>query len=68
VAIVELTELSGSETFLHLRPAAAAQAPLVVHQTGTRPRSIGERVDVFIDPDRLHAFDEAGRLAAASEL
>ncbi len=68
VAIVELTELSGSETFLHLRPAAAAQEPLVVHQTGTRPRSIGERVDVFIDPDRLHAFDEAGRLAAASEL
>jgi len=67
-ATVELSELSGSETFLHLRPADAGRAPLVAHQAGTRPRSIGERVDVFIDPKRLHAFDEAGRLAAASGL
>ncbi|MCP3982741.1 MAG: ABC transporter ATP-binding protein [bacterium] len=67
-AAVELAELSGSETFLHVRPSEAGQTVLVVHQAGTRPRSIGENVDVFIDPRQLHAFDEAGGLVAASEL
>lgn len=65
---LELAELSGSETFLHLRLASADEPSLVLHQAGTHPRAIGERLDVFIDPRKLHAFHESGGLAVAAEL
>ncbi len=66
-ATVELAELSGSETFLHVRLDGPSGARLVLHQAGTRPREIGERLVVVLPPEHLYAFDPAGRLVAAPE-
>ncbi len=61
---VDLAEISGSETFVH-----------VVHDGGTwtvqvpgiRNYRIDEQVQVYVDPDRLFVFDLAGRLVASPD-
>ncbi len=61
-AVVQLAEVSGSETFLHV---AHNGTTCVVQEGGVRPLRIGEKVDVFVDPGRLFVFDAAGTLVAA---
>lgn len=61
-AVVQLAEVSGSETFVH---AAHNGTTCVVQEEGVHPLRIGEKVDVFLDPDRLFVFDAGEALVAA---
>ena len=61
---VELAEISGSETFIHVRNR---DLHWVVQQEGVHEHSLHQPVQVFVDPARLYAFDRAGRLERAPE-
>ena len=62
-ARVELAEISGSETFVHVRHGVTA---LVVQEEGALILRPGAEVKVYLDPGRLFAFDpEDGRLKAS---
>lgn len=62
VARVELSEINGSETFIHLNHE---NQPLVVQDEGIHPHKIGAQISVFISPNRLFAYDKAGCLVAS---
>ncbi len=72
-ATVELAEISGSETFLHLGiagvPGVGQGAPthVVAQLGGVHPFSVGQDVTLHLNPKRLFAFDPGGRLRAAPE-
>jgi len=59
---VELAEISGSETFIHV---AHSGIIWVVQEEGVHTLKLGERRSVFIDPGSLFAFDPEGMLVAA---
>jgi len=61
-ARVELGEISGSETFVHVR-GGAAQTRLIVQHDGVVHYQLEDELTVFIDPDRLIAFRSDGDLA-----
>jgi glycerol transport system ATP-binding protein len=62
-AAVELSEISGSETFIH---AEHGDARLVVQEEGVHAHEMGTTVELFLDPARLFAFAaDTGRLEAA---
>lgn len=61
-AVVELAEISGSETFIH---ATHNGVSWVVQEEGVHSFRLGQEIQVFMSPRHLYAFDEAGRLAAA---
>ena len=61
-ASVELSEISGSETFVHARHNGLS---LVVQREGVHRYELGQPVTLHIDPQRLYAFDATGALAAA---
>ncbi len=54
-------EITGSETFLHVRHGADAWVGLV---KGVHALEAGAPLTVWIDPAFVYLFDEAGRLAA----
>jgi glycerol transport system ATP-binding protein len=56
---VELSEISGSETFIHLRASAAASRFIVQHD-GVLHHQLDDELTFFVDPDRLLAFGKAG--------
>ena len=56
-ARVELAELSGSETFLHV---LLGTERCIVRESGLHRPAIGSAVSVHLDLDRLYAFREAG--------
>jgi glycerol transport system ATP-binding protein len=58
-ARVELSEISGSETFIHLR-ASAANARFIVQHDGVLHHQLDDELTFFVDPDRLLAFGKAG--------
>jgi len=62
--VVELAEIGGSETFLHVRHE---QVSMVVQQDGAHEFSIGHPVKVYVDPRHFYAFDPSGKLIAAPE-
>ena len=78
-ATVELAEISGSETFVHLDVAGDVAsdvtgggsrhgtAHVVAQLGGVRSFGVGERVTLHLEPERLFAFDTAGALQAAPE-
>lgn len=55
------TEITGSETFLHLVHGADRWVGLV---HGVHPLAAGTRISVWVDPAHVYLFDGAGRLAA----
>lgn len=59
---VELAEISGSETFLHVRHGAMC---LVAHLSGVHAYALGENVQIALEGAKLFAFTPAGALAAA---
>jgi glycerol transport system ATP-binding protein len=59
---IELAEISGSETFVHVRRGALT---LVVQEEGVHSFRLGEPIAVFLDPANLFAFGDDGWLAAA---
>ncbi|ETW96958.1 MAG: ABC transporter [Candidatus Entotheonella factor] len=59
---VDLAEISGSETFIHVRHG---DSTLIVQQDGAHEFHTGTPITVYLDPHRLFAFDAEGNLAAA---
>ena len=61
-APVELAEISGSETFLHVNLGSVSW---VAQEAGVHPMALGEEINLYLDPRNLFAFAEDGGLAAA---
>jgi glycerol transport system ATP-binding protein len=59
---VELAEISGSDTFVHVDTAIGE---LVAQLTGVHLFSLGESITLYCDPARAYVFDAAGDLLAA---
>jgi len=64
-ARVELSEISGSETFVYLRGADDVQ--FIVQQDGVYHHQLDEQLTFYLDPDRLLVFEPDGdqRLVAS---
>jgi glycerol transport system ATP-binding protein len=58
---VSATEITGSETFLHLDHGPDHWVGLV---HGVHPMAAGTQASVYVDPAHVYLFDNAGRLAA----
>jgi glycerol transport system ATP-binding protein len=63
---LELAELSGSETYLHLRTLTGA-VDLVAQLQGVHQIELGTQLDVFIDPDELFVFGADTQLVSSPE-
>jgi glycerol transport system ATP-binding protein len=63
-ARVELAEIGGSETFVHL---VHRGVQLVAQQDGVHPYRIGDTIPVYIDPTRVFVFAPDGSLIAAPD-
>lgn len=57
--VVELAEINGSETFVHLKHGGAA---LVAQEVGVHSYRVGDKVSVYVHPDNFYVFDKAGKL------
>jgi glycerol transport system ATP-binding protein len=55
------TEITGSETFVHLAHGADRWVGLI---HGVHPLTAGSDTSIFVDPAHVYLFDETGRLAA----
>jgi glycerol transport system ATP-binding protein len=64
-ARVELSEISGSETFVYLRGVHEA-APFIVQEDGVFHHQLDEELTFYLDPDRLLAFHPGGDQALVS--
>jgi glycerol transport system ATP-binding protein len=61
-AVVDLAEISGSETFVHLRHN---NLDWVVQEDGVHPLPRGGEASVYLDPDKLYVFGDTGALELA---
>ena len=61
-ATVELAEINGSETFIHVNHA---DDRLVVQENGIHTRKIGTEITVYVNPDSFFVYDENGSLVAS---
>jgi len=61
-ATVTVTEITGSESFVHLQRDYANWVA-VLH--GVHEFEPGQRLDAVLDPDNVFVFDAAGRLVAS---
>ena len=61
-AVTDLAEVSGSETFIHLKHAGT---DWVVQEEGVHTLRIGDPISVFLRPDRLFLFGQDGALKAS---
>jgi glycerol transport system ATP-binding protein len=59
---VELTEISGSESFIH---TSFEELPLVIQEDGVHHRRLGEPLEVYINPENILVFHPSGDLVAA---
>jgi glycerol transport system ATP-binding protein len=59
---VDLAEISGSETFVHLRHN---NLDWVVQEEGVHPLERGSEVTFYLDSDRLYVFSDTGALELA---
>ena len=60
--VVELSEINGSETFVHVRHG---DSTLVVQEDGIYNRRIGAAISVYMNPEYLFVFNPDGTLAAS---
>jgi len=58
---VGATEITGSETFIHLNHGPDRWVGLI---HGVHPMDAGAQVSIYLDPAHVYLFDTAGRLAA----
>ena len=58
-ATVTLSEINGSETFLHV---SYDQTPLVVQENGVHKFKIGSAIKIYVNPERFFIYDDAGTL------
>lgn len=63
-AVVELCEINGSETFIHV---AYGDHKLVVQDDGVHQLKIGREIPIYVNPCHFFVYDAAGRLAAAPD-
>jgi glycerol transport system ATP-binding protein len=61
-ATVTVTEITGSESFVHLNRDAANWVAVL---QGVHEFEPGQRLDAVLDPDNVFVFDAAGRLVAS---
>ena len=61
-ARVELAEINGSETFIHINHNGVS---LVVQESGVHSRRIGHEVSIYVNPGNLFVFDLSGTLVAS---
>jgi len=61
---VELSEINGSETFIHVN---FGRAQLVVQEDGVHPHRMGTDVTIYVNPINFFVFDEAGALVASPD-
>jgi len=61
-AVVELSEISGSETFIHARHSGVSW---VVQEEGGHSLALGQSLSVFVNPRQIFVFDSDGKLVAA---
>ncbi|HUM93956.1 MAG TPA: ABC transporter ATP-binding protein [Candidatus Competibacter sp.] len=61
---VELAEISGSDTFVHV---AAAVGPLVAQLTGVHYFELGAAITLYLDPSQIYVFDARGDLLVAPQ-
>ena len=59
---VELAEINGSETFIHVTYDSSS---LVVQEDGVHPHRMGTEVFIYVNPSNFFVFDEAGVLVAS---
>jgi glycerol transport system ATP-binding protein len=59
---VELSEINGSETFIHVH---YDNARLVVQEDGVHPLRMGSEISIYVNPSSFFVFDEAGGLVAS---
>jgi glycerol transport system ATP-binding protein len=64
-AEVAITEITGSESFVHVDFADGRWVALA---HGVRALDVGDRIPVYVNPEVLFVFDGDGRLAAAPRL
>jgi glycerol transport system ATP-binding protein len=63
-AVVELSEINGSETFIHVK---YDDHKLVVQNDGVHQLKIGREIPVYVNPCHFFVYDTQGNLAAAPE-
>ncbi len=63
-AVVELSEINGSETFIHVN---FENRRLVVQDEGIHPVKIGREVTVYVNPCHFFVYDAAGQLVASPQ-
>jgi len=59
---VELAEISGSDTFVHVETAVGE---LVAQLTGVHFFDLGAPITLYLNPEHVHVFDSAGALLVA---
>ena len=59
---VELAEISGSDTFVHV---ATAVGELVAQLTGVHDFALGAPITLHLNPAQVYVFDAAGTLLVA---
>ncbi len=64
-AKVELAEINGSETYIHVHHGATR---LVVQEDGIHSRRIGSEIILYVSPYRFFIYDEDGKLVASPSL
>ncbi|MDZ7697917.1 MAG: hypothetical protein U5R49_13670 [Deltaproteobacteria bacterium] len=61
-ATVELTEINGSETFIH---ATHDTVELVIQEKGVRSVQSGVEITMYVSPDCFFVYDKTGALVAS---
>jgi glycerol transport system ATP-binding protein len=61
---VELAEISGSDTFVHVETAIGE---LVAQLTGVHQFMLGEAIKLYLNPLQVYVFDAAGNLLVAPQ-
>ncbi|HEV7915221.1 MAG TPA: TOBE domain-containing protein, partial [Albitalea sp.] len=59
---VELAEISGSDTFVHVETAVGE---LVAQLTGVHQFTLGAPITLYLNPSHVYVFDAAGNLLVA---
>jgi glycerol transport system ATP-binding protein len=62
---VELAEISGSDTFVHVETAIGE---LVAQLTGVHQFTLGEAITLYLNPSQVHVFDASGNLLVAPHM
>jgi glycerol transport system ATP-binding protein len=61
---VELSEINGSETFIHIQ---YADTRLVLQENGIHPYKIGSRIVLYANPNSFFVYNQDGRLVASPD-